>query len=101
MKLKHDSPGPRHHGERSGGRGRLFMTLVALASGGACTSNGNTSQESVIPTKAVASRGDALAESCTVRPPFTGNFEPELKWSWTGSTTLPDYKQVKIGRAHV
>jgi hypothetical protein len=103
MQLKHDSPGLMKIGERSGGRGRLFMALVALASGGACTSNSSKdSQESVIPSKAVAgTRGQALAESCTVKPPFTGNFEPELKWAWTGGTTLPEYKQVMMTPAVV
>ena len=103
MKLKHDSPGLMKNGERSGGRGRLFMTWVLLASGGACTSNTQKdSPESIIPSKAVvAARGQALAESCTVKPPFTGNFEPELKWSWTGGTTLPEYKQVMMTPAVV
>ncbi|MET0401321.1 MAG: HYR domain-containing protein, partial [Cystobacter sp.] len=103
MKLKHDSPGLMKNGGRSGGRGRLFMTWVLLASGGACTSNTQKdSPESIIPAKAVgAARSQALAESCTVKPPFTGNFEPELKWSWTGGTTLPEYKQVMMTPAVV
>jgi hypothetical protein len=33
---------------------------------------------------------------CEVVPPFVPNFEPELKWQWTGSTVLPDHKQVMM-----
>ncbi|OJH40342.1 HYR domain-containing protein [Cystobacter ferrugineus] len=66
------------------------MAWVALASGAACTSNGDKDAREGTSTRS------GLVESCTVRPPSTGNFEPELKWSWTGGTTLPEYKQVMM-----
>src|SRR4051812_25712855 len=31
---------------------------------------------------------------CELRPPFTPNFEPELKWEWTGSLATPNHDQV-------
>jgi choice-of-anchor A domain-containing protein len=33
---------------------------------------------------------------CEVTPPFASNFEPELEWQWTGSTVLPNHKQVMM-----
>ncbi|XXF81519.1 FG-GAP-like repeat-containing protein [Myxococcaceae bacterium GXIMD 01537] len=33
---------------------------------------------------------------CEVTPPFVPNFEPELEWKWTGSTVLPEHRQVMM-----
>ncbi|HVG57805.1 MAG TPA: hemolysin, partial [Hyalangium sp.] len=41
-------------------------------------------------------RSSVDAEQCEVRPPFEPNFEPELEWQWTGSTILPNHKQVMM-----
>ncbi|HEX8820267.1 MAG TPA: FG-GAP-like repeat-containing protein, partial [Archangium sp.] len=70
-------------------RGRLFVALGALSSV-AC---GTT----VAPEPESAARGGgSLVERCEVRPPFTGNFEPELQWEWTGSPVLPQHHQVMM-----
>jgi choice-of-anchor A domain-containing protein len=61
------------------------LTLLALTACG-------TSAE----TEALNEQEAALAGACEVKPPFTPNFEPELEWEWTGSTTLPNYKQVMM-----
>jgi hypothetical protein len=42
-----------------------------------------------------------LADRCEVHPPFTPNFEPELEWAWTGSSVMPDHKQVMMTPAVV
>jgi hypothetical protein len=39
-------------------------------------------------------RAETSAERCEVQPPFNPNFEPELEWAWTGSTIMPDHKNV-------
>src|SRR5690242_11242381 len=70
MKLKRNTQGLA--GERSQGRGRLFVALVVLATGGAC----NTAETKPQQQSTVKGSGN-LAETCEVRPPFTGNFEPE------------------------
>ncbi|KFE70177.1 hypothetical protein DB31_5219 [Hyalangium minutum] len=41
-------------------------------------------------------RSTLTSGTCEVRPPFTPNFEPELEWQWTGSTVLPNHKQVMM-----
>ena len=81
----------------------LVLALAALAAHGGCSSK-DTPQEggapsvvpSVVPSKESATRPGRLAESCTVKPPFVGNFEPEVQWAWTGSTTLSEHKQVMM-----
>ncbi|SEM96781.1 choice-of-anchor A domain-containing protein [Stigmatella aurantiaca] len=42
--------------------------------------------------------GAAVGEGgvCEVQPPFTPNFEPELEWQWSGSSILPNHKQVMM-----
>jgi hypothetical protein len=70
-------------------RGRLFVALVALASGGAC-GTGKTDESSI------TNNGGNLAERCEVKPPFVGNFQPVLDWAWTGSPVIPTHKQVMM-----
>jgi choice-of-anchor A domain-containing protein len=36
------------------------------------------------------------ADRCEVIPPFTGHFEPELEWAWSGSTVMPSHNQVMM-----
>ncbi|HEX8702944.1 MAG TPA: choice-of-anchor A family protein [Myxococcaceae bacterium] len=67
------------------------LGMVALLALTAC---GNAAQD-----EALSGQGQDAALSgavCEVRPPFTPNFEPELEWEWTGSTVLPNYKQVMM-----
>jgi len=73
---------------RGGGHGRLFVALVALASGGCELTQ---SQE---PANVLAEGN--LAERCAVKPPFTPNFEPEVEWAWTGSTVMPEHSNVMM-----
>ncbi|WP_395806203.1 FG-GAP-like repeat-containing protein [Archangium minus] len=74
---------------RGHGRGRLFVALVVLATGGACNSKDAKTQSNARST-------GNLADQCEVKPPFTGNFEPALQWEWKGSPILPTYKQVMM-----
>jgi hypothetical protein len=46
------------------------------------------------PPLETGQQGAALQEQCVLRPPAAPSFQPELKWEWTGSSTLPDFKQV-------
>src|SRR5690349_2178903 len=85
------------------GHGRLFVALVALASGGACDTATSKDEASSRTSNGAVNTGVGAAEapgpeapSCEVKPPFTGNFQPELRWAWTGSTVLPDHKQVMM-----
>ncbi|WP_434383569.1 FG-GAP-like repeat-containing protein [Melittangium boletus] len=39
---------------------------------------------------------DALTARCEVPPPFTGHFEPQQQWAWSGGGTLPEYGQVMM-----
>ncbi|PTL78327.1 FG-GAP-like repeat-containing protein [Vitiosangium sp. GDMCC 1.1324] len=87
MKLKRNIQGLAEW--RSQGRGRLFVALVTLALGGACNSTDSQERSSARDT-------GNLSERCEVKPPFTGNFEPELQWEWTGSPVLPTHKQVMM-----
>ncbi|HYO55353.1 VCBS repeat-containing protein, partial [Archangium sp.] len=87
MKLKRGMQGPADW--RGQGRGRFFVALVALAAGGACDTTDSQQQSN-------ARDMGNLAERCVVKPPFTGNFEPELQWEWTGSPILPAHKQVMM-----
>jgi hypothetical protein len=88
MKLKRSTQGPADG--QGQGRGRLFVALVVLATGGACSTS--ASKEEPSNTREVGN----LAERCEVKPPFTGNFEPELQWEWKGSAVLPTHKQVMM-----
>ncbi|WP_414654205.1 choice-of-anchor A family protein [Hyalangium sp.] len=62
------------------------LPAVALV---ACTSTGEGE-----PASRNAEQG--LAERCEVIPPFTGNFEPELEWAWSGSSIMPSHNQVMM-----
>lgn len=62
------------------------LSLVVLASCGGV-------EEAAQPS--LQRSAQALA-ACEVRPPFVPNFEPELEWQWTGSTVLPNHKQVMM-----
>jgi len=44
-------------------------------------------------------QADALSGSCEVIPPFNPNFEPEVEWAWTGSSIMPDHKNVIMAPA--
>ncbi len=70
---------------------QLFVAVVALVAGGACSS----SQPELTPMTARDSLRTA-SERCEVPPPFTPHFEPELHWEWTGSPVLPEHKQVMM-----
>ncbi len=87
MKLKRSTQGLSQWGNQ--GRRRLFVALAALATGSAC---GTTDSEQRTGAQGTGN----LAERCEVKPPFTGNFEPELQWEWTGSPVLPTHKQVMM-----
>ncbi|MCY1077064.1 FG-GAP-like repeat-containing protein [Archangium lansingense] len=87
MKLKRNILVPLE--SRGLGRGRLFVALVVLATGGACNTSASKQQSTARET-------GNLAERCEVKPPFTGNFEPELQWEWKGSQVLPTHKQVMM-----
>ncbi|WP_257456372.1 FG-GAP-like repeat-containing protein [Archangium lipolyticum] len=89
MKLKRNSQSPECR-QREQRRGRLFVALMALASGSACGTV--ESQEPGNGAKGVSN----LSERCEVPPPFTGHFEPELQWKWEGSEVLPAFKQVMM-----
>ncbi|WNG24655.1 HYR domain-containing protein [Cystobacter fuscus] len=75
-------------------RRSTWMALWVVAAGSAC---GTTESLEPEPVKGVRN----LAEHCEVPPPFTGNFEPELQWAWTGGAVLPDHKQVMMTPAVV
>ena len=62
------------------------LSLVVLAACGSAV-------EEVAPAQ---QRSAITSGTCEVRPPFTPNFEPELEWQWTGSTVLPNHKQVMM-----
>ncbi|WP_309243003.1 choice-of-anchor A family protein [Hyalangium versicolor] len=48
-------------------------------------------------TAADQSAEQRLDGRCEATPPFTGNFDPELEWAWTGSgSSLPTYNQVMM-----
>ncbi len=47
-------------------------------------------------SEALETQQSAIEGRCEVQPPFNPNFEPELEWQWTGSTVMPDYKQVMM-----
>jgi len=101
MKSKHNTPGFVPGRGRISGRGGFFLALATLAAEGGCT-NKEPPSEGLLPSKESASRSGRLAERCTVRPPFVGNFEPEVQWAWTGSgTTLVEHKQVMMTPAVV
>ncbi|HEX8433879.1 HYR domain-containing protein [Archangium sp.] len=89
-----------HARQRGLGHGRLFVALVALASGGACdTATSKQGASSRLSNEAVNGAAEAPgpeAPGCEVKPPFTGNFEPVLHWAWTGSAVLPAHKQVMM-----
>ncbi|MCY1077063.1 FG-GAP-like repeat-containing protein [Archangium lansingense] len=87
MKLKRGTQGLAQW--RGQGRGRFFIALVALATGSACDTTDSQERTGSHDT-------GNLAERCEVKPPFTGNFEPELQWEWTGSQVLPTHKQVMM-----
>ena len=92
MKLKHSTLAFMRTG-REGGRRRLFMTLVSLGAGGCSLSD---SKEPVSPLVQREARVEKAAESCVLRPPFVGNFEPEVQYAWTGSEVLPEHDQVMM-----
>ena len=95
MKLKHNT---LFHvrGAGGGGRGRrLFMVVVALGGvQGACSSS--DSQNALNTHNRPEGRPGKLADTCTVKPPFTGNFEPEVQYAWTSGTLLPEHDQVMM-----
>src|SRR6218665_909460 len=92
MKLRRSNQSRTAH--QGQGRGPLLAALWALASAGACHT---TDSQEPGPGMGLGS----LEEHCEVRPPFTGNFEPELQWEWTGGAVLPEYKQVMMTPAVV
>ncbi len=107
MKLKRSIQG--HAGVRGHGRGRLFVALVALASGGACSittqqEETTTQREETVnpggtttPEESPNAGGvENVAGRCEVTPPFRPSFEPEVEWAWTGGTVLPTYKNVMM-----
>ncbi len=61
------------------------FVLVGCGSTGAEDGAGNSARS------AVEKEG-----RCEVVPPFVPNFEPELEWQWTGSSVLPEHKQVMM-----
>lgn len=67
----------------------LLAALALTACGTTDSRDGGTSgsQDVVTPPH------EAM---CEVKPPFAPNFEPELEWQWTGSTVLPEHKQVMM-----
>ncbi|WP_224248243.1 choice-of-anchor A family protein [Hyalangium gracile] len=67
--------------------GARALSLAVLAS---CASA--VEEESLSQQRSAVS----TAEACEVVPPFNPNFEPELEWEWTGSTVLPNHKQVMM-----
>jgi|GEM_PF-777145 len=87
MKLKRNTLVPSEW--RGLGRGRLFVALVVLATGGACSTSASKEQSK-------ARESGKLAERCEVKPPFTPSFKPKLQWEWTGSPVLPAHKQVMM-----
>jgi len=68
------------------GHGLRALSLFVLASCGSAVQEAAPVQQ-----RAALSTG-----TCEVRPPFTPNFEPELEWQWTGSSLLPNHKQVMM-----
>jgi WD40 repeat protein len=51
----------------------------------------------VKPEEELASPSQAALEGrCEVTPPFRPSFEPEVEWAWTGSTVMPDHKNVMM-----
>jgi hypothetical protein len=72
-------------------RGASLALGMALATG--CGSVGVEQQEE---WSGNAWRERSLEGKCEVRPPFTPSFSPELEWQWTGSTVLPNHKQVMM-----
>jgi hypothetical protein len=67
--------------------GSGLVTVLCLAACGTPPTEDNTGG-----TRAAVE----AAGHCEVVPPFVPNFEPELKWEWTGSTVLPNHKQVMM-----
>ncbi|HEX8706394.1 MAG TPA: FG-GAP-like repeat-containing protein, partial [Myxococcaceae bacterium] len=79
-------------GKKFQGQKRIFAALLSLALSGGCNTLGS---EENGPSRGTSNL-DGEGEGCEVIPPFTPNFEPELQWEWTGSPTLPEFKQVMM-----
>ncbi len=71
---------------RAVGRAVHALSLVVLAACGSV-------EETAAP---VLQQSTQALATCEVRPPFVPNFEPELEWQWTGSSLLPNHKQVMM-----
>jgi len=76
----------RHEQIWKPGHGLRALSLVVLASCGSAVEETAPAQQ----------RSAVTSGTCEVRPPFTPNFEPELEWQWTGSSVLPNHKQVMM-----
>jgi hypothetical protein len=68
---------------------RLMAALLAMVSTLGCQPTEGSDEARVV-------RRGSLSERCEVTPPFTGHFEPEQQWAWSGSEVLPDHAQVMM-----
>ncbi|SEU28813.1 choice-of-anchor A family protein [Stigmatella erecta] len=68
----------------------LFLALSFWAGLAGCTSQDG--EEKTVNSGAEMRN----AERCEVIPPFTGNFDPELEWAWSGSLLMPSHDQVMM-----
>ncbi|MDC0708120.1 choice-of-anchor A family protein [Stigmatella sp. ncwal1] len=68
----------------------FYLALVPCAALAGCLFK--TEEEKTV------NRGGEMrtADRCEVIPPFTGNFDPELEWAWSGSPILPSHNQVMM-----
>jgi hypothetical protein len=85
--------GDTSHGRVTGKlqtRQQLLAALLALALGSGCSLVGSSEDSQR------QNRRNLEGDSCGVTPTITSNPEPELQWEWTGSSVLPEFKQVMM-----
>jgi choice-of-anchor A domain-containing protein len=68
---------------------RYFWKVLPAVTAVACTPIADEQASSRNATQ-------ELVDSCEVIPPFSGNFEPELEWAWSGSPIMPTHNQVMM-----
>ena len=72
--------------------GRNHQLLCSLLFAGAVSGCGSTE----VAGESAGQGAARLSDACEVRPPFTGHFEPELQWAWSGSEVMPGHVQVMM-----
>ncbi|HVG62770.1 MAG TPA: choice-of-anchor A family protein [Hyalangium sp.] len=75
---------------KRGSRSSALLKVAVLAAMGGVACSVETDSETLGTQQA------AVDGQCEVVPPFEGSFEPELEWQWTGSSVLPNHKQVMM-----